>query len=201
MNPGELSLKDPYAQAWQCLPDDIEEVKRLIDSGYKKEVGFLPASVVYVTIGSDYEVLDFGCGIGRNVSWMYHSGADVTGYDNITMLEKMSPETQRLYKRLYRFESWDKICKRKFDLIFASLVLQHMSEKVLRGYLEDFVKISKELHILSRWYIDEDYKLIWPILKDYYNCKALHMHTDENVLFAKTAPENQLHFEAVLTPK
>jgi hypothetical protein len=203
MNPGELSLRDPYAQAWINLPPNIETVRQLIDSGYAAAKGFLPVELKLSPHNFKHEtVLDFGCGLGRNAT-LFSAASSIIGYDNAVMLNNMDAGLKEFrYNSLYPFEEWQTLKEIYFsNTIFASLVFQHMSERVLRAYLEDMTTMCHKLHIVSRWYTDEGNKLIWPILKDYFNCLELYVHPDENILYAKPAPENQLHFEAVLTPK
>ena len=93
---------------------------------------------------------------------------------------------------------WETISQKKYNLIHACLVLQHIDEIYLREYLKDFFKMSSYLLIASRSYLDDDKKNILTILLEY--CEIVHISTSiKEVIHARY--ENEVHFHALLFKK
>lgn len=124
------------------------------------------------------QVLDFGCGIGRNTFGLslYKPNLTIFGYDNFAMINKTNEYATRKYNRsASSFENvtflsdWNIIKQMKFDCIFAAVVLQHITEKELYTYLSDFKNMTKKLIVSGRRFNDDQtfygYKNTWEILE------------------------------------
>ncbi|MCK9279242.1 MAG: class I SAM-dependent methyltransferase [Melioribacteraceae bacterium] len=102
-------------------------------------------------------VLDFGCGMGRNTFALTNIANNVVGYDFPNMIEllkkdKRYSETKNL--ELFTVNQWDDLKQRKFDIVVASLVFQHIPVDVLEEYLKSLSKMTKFLYLSSRSYLD-----------------------------------------------
>lgn len=133
-------------------------------------------------------VLDFGCGVGRNIfdfsqkfsNWRFY------GYDNPNMIDK-SYEYSKIkfnkmvsdYSNLELISDWDRLKNMKFDCIYATIVFQHIHEKDLNIYLQDIKQMTNKLIVSGRRFnddrIDGKYKNTWQILENngYYPSNAL----------------------------
>ena len=134
-------------------------------------------------------ILDFGCGVGRNIKYLFEklepgdiNKIRIYGYDfkNLINLAK-----EYLGMGIWNKTNWiDYPMKNliglnkkniKFDIIFASLVFQHIPEWELRNILKNLNELIKKDSILivdSRGYLDDNCKNIWKIMNDYFNAKT-----------------------------
>lgn len=103
------------------------------------------ADILSMFAWQDLAVLDFGCGVGRNLEWLIDYGKcrRLIGMDFPEML-RLAP--QNLGDRvgcveLVRHDSRDEIYPRSIDRILCSLVLQHIPEAQLRDILPWFAEI------------------------------------------------------------
>lgn len=190
-------LNNSNAKIWNAL-DNSEVAKEAILTGYSNTKDFHPTELsekFYSPLRQS--VLDFGCGLGRNFSILNSRYKTVDAFDLPNML-KMMPIDVKTSVNLVSDE-WNIIREKKYNCIHACLVLQHIDEKYLREYLNDFVKMSEFLIIASRSYLDDNYKNIFSILKEFYNVEVLSDVTEEKCLNAKV--EEHLHFNALLRRK
>lgn len=124
-------------------------------------------------------VLDFGCGIGRNIfqfsikrpEWRF------VGYDNISMIEKAKEYSHKKfikdfseYLNLEFTNDWEIIKNIKFDCIYATIVFQHIHENDLNLYLRDIKQMTNKLIVSGRRFnddmIDGKYKNTWQIIEN-----------------------------------
>lgn len=124
-------------------------------------------------------VLDFGCGVGRNIfdfsqnfpNWKFY------GYDNPNMINKANEYSKirfnksiRDYSNLELISDWDRLKAMKFDCIYATIVFQHIHEKDLNTYLNDIKKMTDRLIVSGRRFNDDmvngKYKNTWRILEN-----------------------------------
>jgi len=150
-------------------------------------------------------VLDFGCGIGRNSFGMayYSDQWTITGYDNISMLEKATEyqiikyNTPLLPINLTFNSMWNVLVNNKFDVIFCCLVLQHIYEEDLNQYLSDFKKMTKRLVVSGRRFNDDVMngvnKNTWKILE---NNGFYPIQCNRNGLYSSCGDPNE-HFSCV----
>lgn len=69
-------------------------------------------------------VLDFGCGVGRNFPYLKSVARHVTGYDLPPMIARCRELAPVPADALS--DDWPSLCEQRFDLVFASLVVQHI---------------------------------------------------------------------------
>lgn len=124
-------------------------------------------------------VLDFGCGVGRNIfdfsincaNWRFY------GYDNPNMINKANEYSNirfskniQQYSNLEFFSDWDKLKTMKFNCIYATIVFQHIHEKDLSVYLSDIKNMTNRLIVSGRRFnddvIDGICKNTWQILEN-----------------------------------
>jgi 2-polyprenyl-3-methyl-5-hydroxy-6-metoxy-1,4-benzoquinol methylase len=166
---------------WGKLSDkNLDEVSHLILTN-KKACEFFTDDWLYDMIGfkeDNINVLDFGCGIGRNSFGMaLHSPIwNVVGYDNQQMINKTSEYQLLKYgnnilpSNLTFSSNWDMLKESKFDGILCCLVLQHIHESDLNTYLTNFKKMTKIVIVHGRRFNDDIingvYKNTWKILEN-----------------------------------
>lgn len=124
-------------------------------------------------------ILDFGCGVGRNIFDFSHNFPNwkFYGYDNPNMINKANEYSNirfgkniQQYSNLELFSDWDKLKTIKFDCIYATIVFQHIHEKDLNNYLQDIKQMTHKLIVSGRRFnddmIDGKYKNTWQILEN-----------------------------------
>jgi len=109
-------------------------------------------------------VLDFGCGVGRNIFDFSHKFKNwkFYGYDNLNMLKKANEYSVGKfnknitdYHNIEMRSSWDDLKSMKFDCIYATLVFQHIHEKDLNLYLQDIKQMTNKLIVSGRRFNDD----------------------------------------------
>ena len=143
-------LNDWLSVARSADPDDLREH---ILTGYKSGKPFTPY-VPTMALRSPIDwVLDFGCGVGRSFPHLKTVARHVAGYDLPPMIERcraLSTESVDLLS-----SDWNEVKSRRFDLIVAALVLQHIEPQTSRAYLADFARMAPETYLLTR--TDDDF--------------------------------------------
>lgn len=108
-------------------------------------------------------VLDYGCGVGRNLP-VFIGKAEVYGLDYPNMV-KLAEQ--------YLGKDSNKVCwtpndMQKYDLIFTELVLQHFTTKQVRSTLEYFkqhLKPNGKLLVYGRGYNDDcTHENVWQLI-------------------------------------
>jgi SAM-dependent methyltransferase len=124
-------------------------------------------------------VLDFGCGVGRNIFDFSHKFKNwkFYGYDNPNMLKKAKEYSIKKfnkniedYPNIQLFSEWDTLKSFRFDCIYATIVFQHIHEKDLNNYLQDIKQMTNKLVVSGRRFnddmVDWKYKNTWRILEN-----------------------------------
>jgi SAM-dependent methyltransferase len=127
---------------------DADEIKEHILTGFKDGKPFTPYTPTVplpTPIGS---LLDFGCGLGRNFPYLTGVAANVVGYDLPPMIARCRALAAHGVERLD--DDWTTLRAQSFDVVFASLVLQHIDTDVCRAYLTDFARMSPVVYLLTR---------------------------------------------------
>jgi SAM-dependent methyltransferase len=138
-------LNDWMAAARTGDDDDLREA---ILTGFKAGKPFtpyVPTIALPAPVGS---VLDFGCGLGRNFPYLRSVAHRVTGFDLPTMIERCRTLAPAPADELV--DDWADVRKRRFDLVFVSLVLQHVEPGPCAAYLRDFAALAPAVYLITR---------------------------------------------------
>ncbi|HQX80873.1 MAG TPA: class I SAM-dependent methyltransferase [Vicinamibacterales bacterium] len=124
-----------------------DDLREHILTGFKSGKPFTPY-VPTIALPSPVDwVLDFGCGVGRNFPCVRTIGGHVAGFDLPPMIARCRELAQPVD---LLSDDWSSLKNRRFDLIFASLVLQHIEVDVVRAYLADFARMAPVTYLLTR---------------------------------------------------
>lgn len=167
--------------------EDLQAAK-FLDTAVQNLEDFRPAMQHIERFGNplrEMHIIDFGCGLGRNLlgitdfsdKWVAY------GYDNPKTIER----AKRFYgarlinERIVFYSDWDSLAKpsaligggKQFDLVFASLVMQHIDPDELRSYLRDIARISKRLYVAGRRALDwqwsgNKFMSVWKIIGEFF---------------------------------
>lgn len=126
-------------------PDDIREK---ILTGFKAGKPFTAHTpTIALPPGLD-RVLDFGCGLGRNFPYLTRIARSVTGFDLPPMIARCRTLATQKVDRLD--DDWTRLRDERFDLVFASLVLQHIETDACVSYLHDFARMAPAVNLFTR---------------------------------------------------
>jgi 2-polyprenyl-3-methyl-5-hydroxy-6-metoxy-1,4-benzoquinol methylase len=139
----------PGRDDWMAVADtaDSEEIRERILTGYKDGRPFTPYVPIVPMPCNIRSVLDFGCGLGRNFSYLKRTARSVVAFDLPPMIEQCRRHANDDVDFLS--SDWNEIRVRRFDLIFASLVLQHVEPDSLRTFLADFAHMASAVYLLT----------------------------------------------------
>jgi SAM-dependent methyltransferase len=137
---------------------DADEVRERILTGYKSGKPFTPYVPTFALPGPLGSVLDFGCGVGRNFPYLKTIARRVEGFDLPPMIERCCALAPERVDALH--DQWADVRSRRYDLVFASLVLQHVDTEECRRYLADFAPMSAQLYLLTRTRSDFDVPML-----------------------------------------
>lgn len=136
-------------------------------------------------------VLDFGCGLGRNITPLTKVFQHVDGYDLPAMIQRLKENEAGVYNSARIMSSdWPVFRKRRYDLIVSELVFQHIFEMELITYLHDVAAMSPYLWLLTRSWNDDYRKNNMKIIND------TGLFTAE---YIRVSPARVLGAEPVLT--
>lgn len=140
----------PEASDWLAIArsEDPDDVREQILTGYKAGKPFTPYEPTIPLPAPLGAVLDFGCGLGRNFPHLRRVADTVCGFDLPPMIERCRAVPEAAEVSL--FDDWDAVRERRFDLIVASLVLQHIAPAIVRARLEDFARMAPHVYLLTR---------------------------------------------------
>jgi SAM-dependent methyltransferase len=140
----------PGLAEWQAIANtaDVDELLDRIFTGYKNGKPFVPYVPTVPLPSSIDSLLDFGCGVGRSFPYLKSIARHVVGFDLEPMIERCRLLASQSIDLLS--SNWDEISGRRFDLIFVSLVLQHIETDLTRAYLTDFAKMAPKTYLLTR---------------------------------------------------
>jgi SAM-dependent methyltransferase len=137
--------------------DDVDDVRERILTGYRDGKPFTPY-VSTLDLPPATRVLDFGCGLGRNFPYLTSMARHIVGFDLPPMIERCRSLPDRPAVDLT--SDWNHVRSSNFDLIFATLVLQHIETDACRSYLEDFARMAPAAYVLTRVRSDFDLNVL-----------------------------------------
>ena len=200
---------------WESIAatSDPDELRELIFTGYKAGKPFtpyVPTLALPLPRSIDW-VLDFGCGVGRNFPYLKSIARHVAGFDLEPMVVRCRSLTTEPADWLS--SDWKDVARMRFDLVFASLVLQHVETDECRAYLNDFARMSSAVYVITRLQSDFSANVLGLVaesgLFDVADCAEVEHDSEKNKLrqvgrrsFSEVArATNNLHYEVMLTPK
>lgn len=136
---------DWLAVASEANADDLRE--RIL-TGFKEGKPFTPYRPTVALPSPVGRVLDFGCGVGRSFPYLKAIASHVTGYDLSPMIERCRELAPVAADELS--PDWADVRTSRFDLIFSTLVLQHIEPDTCRQYLLDFARMAPAIYVLTR---------------------------------------------------
>jgi SAM-dependent methyltransferase len=135
---------------WRTIAQqDDASVREAILTGYLDGKPFTPYVPTIELPTPLTRVLDFGCGLGRNFPYLTAIARHVTGYDLPEMVDHcraaLPPDST-----IALSADWQSVQSERFDLVFASLVIQHIEPAEARTYLESFAPMAPAVYLLTR---------------------------------------------------
>ena len=144
----------PGRDEWLAIAEYAdEELRERILTGYKSGKPFTPY-VPTIVLPPVESILDFGCGLGRNFPFLKSIALTVDGFDLPPMVERCRQQATETVGSLV--SDWSEARTRRYDLVFASLVLQHIETELCRELLGDFAAMAPHLYLLTRARSDFD---------------------------------------------
>jgi SAM-dependent methyltransferase len=128
--------------------ENADDVREHILTGYKAGKPFTPYEPTLALPQPLECVLDFGCGLGRNFPYLKQVAAHVTGFDLPPMVARCRSVAADPAVQLD--DDWARLREQRFDLVFASLVLQHLDPAICSRYLGDFSRMAPDVYLLTR---------------------------------------------------
>ncbi|HET9832085.1 MAG TPA: class I SAM-dependent methyltransferase [Vicinamibacterales bacterium] len=146
----------PGINEWQSVATNAgaDDLREHILTGYKSGKPFTPYVPTIPVPSSIDWVLDFGCGVGRSFPYLKSIARHVVGFDLPPMIVRCRGLASAPVDLLS--DNWALASSRRFDMIFAALVLQHVEPDACRGYLADFARIAPVTYLLTRLQSDFD---------------------------------------------
>jgi SAM-dependent methyltransferase len=125
-----------------------DDVREWILTGFKDGKPFTPYVPTIALPPHLDRVLDFGCGVGRNFPYLKTVAGHVTGFDLPPMIARCREIAPVSGDALS--DDWSAVRRERFDLVFASLVFQHIEPGAARAYLADIASIAPAVYLLTR---------------------------------------------------
>jgi SAM-dependent methyltransferase len=161
------SIYDVYFN-WQNNPENIVQMKELIIGHSENfEPDIIASSIHKKLIELNIStVLDYGAGLGRNLSLLKKYSNQVDYLDLLNYETNYSDYIKNLgYNEIYYVEMIPNILSKKYDLIYASVVLQHIVDN------EIYSKIVEILATKCKYLLITQNKgiLIKPIFYNFFD--------------------------------
>jgi 2-polyprenyl-3-methyl-5-hydroxy-6-metoxy-1,4-benzoquinol methylase len=150
-------------------------------NGHLKDIK--PYETLIDLCGNGNTVLDFGCGVGRHSVALSKNFKRVYGFDLKQMIS-LVPIENRVSNIKYSSD-WANVKNKKFDVILASIVFQHIDDTELRSYLKDMVNMSDTIVLHSRTWMDDTNSLVSDIVKEYYSFETFEQMGDHFIAVCK----------------
>ena len=154
----------PGSGDWSSLARsaDLDELREHILTGFKAGKPFTPYAPTLALPSPLRQILDFGCGLGRNFPYLTSVADRVVGFDLPAMIARCRalfaqqskglavPSSENLEPRVRLEDDWSALTTDRFDLVYAALVLQHVEIEACRAFLTDFARMAPVVYLLTR---------------------------------------------------
>ncbi len=135
----------------------IDDIKECIYSGYKSGRPFEAEKIHFIKPNNNLQVLDFGCGLGRNFRTIGEFG-EVDAYDLPEMIQRLNETVSAKVARSV-YSDFDKLKQNKYDIGFCILSLQQFEDaQELKQKIIDISNICSYIYIVTRSYMDDHLK-------------------------------------------
>lgn len=109
----------------------------------------------WVKLDLNSSILDYGCGLGRNLIPLAAAGYHVHGFDTEAMIQAATPIVNSNKYKICLYDDFQSIQHKAdtstpFDMILVSLVAQHMHPDDIREAFSQFSKMSNKLLVTGR---------------------------------------------------
>jgi SAM-dependent methyltransferase len=104
----------------------------------------------YLSPTANLRVLDFGCGLGRNLRWLNGNFKLAIGYDLPAMIKKINT----LNIGIETTDQWNKDLLSRVDIVYECTVFQHLDIELLVKHLTDIADKGLMLYSHTRTYND-----------------------------------------------
>jgi len=145
---------NPYWRQVAGLDED--EIREAFITGYKSGQPYEPHHYTLFSVhAKQYDILDFGCGIGRNFTSLKRYAATLSGFD----LPEMINACRNFHDtdNVQLLSSWREVRSKRFDIVVANLVLQHMNPAdELSFYICELSHLTHYLYLSTRAWCDDD---------------------------------------------
>jgi SAM-dependent methyltransferase len=141
-----MSGDNRWAAAANHETDD--ELRERILTGYRDGKPFTPYVPTLALPERVDTVLDFGCGLGRNFPYLKTIARRVVGFDLPPMVARCRTIAPVPADTLV--DDWSVLRATRVDLVFASLVIQHIDTPQAASYLADFARMAPAVYLLTR---------------------------------------------------
>jgi len=150
-----LEFNDTADPFWRDVAKaSVDDIREALITGYKDGKPFHAHNYLLLRPGAERcNILDFGCGIGRNFRVLNQYAHRLAGFDIPEMIDACKRECAQADVELY--SDWSRVGELSFDLTVATLVLQHLIPgESLTFYLGEIARISPYLYVASRAWCD-----------------------------------------------
>jgi len=182
-----------HIPSWSNI-SDVEEAKKLVYTGYPERKFEPDPFLGELNLKEKSCVLDFGCGVGRNLKRLLElvPDAEVFGYDFVNMIDMAEKNLDGVDRRRVKFVAppVENLLAYRFDFILASLTFQHIPERDLHEILrvlKNVLSDGGEMAVFGRNWMDDEHKDPWRIvLKHFPRCeKEVEMGGDHKLMVFK----------------
>lgn len=184
--------------AWSriaALPE--ADLKEAILTGFKQGKPFAPHDFHLIELPEKIgNILDFGCGIGRNFTALRDKCHRLFAYDIPEMLTAC-----KRYSNCHGVEplwTWGELLQNRYDLAVAILVLQHFdNEQMIEYKLQRLSRQATYLYVGSRSWCDTNNRCnLFNLIEATGSWQLLQSSRDVEELRSLQYPDEQ-HFDAV----